>query len=51
MADSAEPRAKVGPDKMGNGDSEALKDSLSNEADLNVTVIGGELASNSVTIA
>jgi hypothetical protein len=36
--------------QIGDGDGEALKDALSDEADLNVTVISGELSSNTVTI-
>lgn len=39
------------PDKIGDGNGEALKDALSNEANLDVTVIGGDLSANSVPIS
>ena len=38
------------PDEIRNGDGEALKDALSDEADLNVAMIGVQLSTDGVTI-
>ena len=44
-------RSQSGPDQVRDGDGEALKDALSHEANLDVTMIGVELSPNGVTIA